>query len=104
MPCTSEHVSGRVSPRRLQLTTHVLRIQATPPEHRTTFQQRYFVCDEDWKTQADGSKGPIFFYVGNEADVTLCDSYHIFLHCNCVAEVAGNATSITNCICICTLQ
>ncbi|CAK0734809.1 hypothetical protein CVIRNUC_000484 [Coccomyxa viridis] len=44
---------------------------ATPPRHRTTFQQRYFVCDEHWKTNTDGSRGPIFFYVGNEADVTL---------------------------------
>ena len=29
--------------------------------------QRYFVCDKrNWK-----KNGPIFFYVGNEADVTL---------------------------------
>lgn len=35
--------------------------------------QRYFVCgEEDWKQGA-----PIFFYVGNEADVTLCVSDEI---------------------------
>ncbi|KAK9809908.1 hypothetical protein WJX72_001411 [[Myrmecia] bisecta] len=44
---------------------------ATPPRNRQTFQQRYFVCDQHWKQNDDGSKGPIFFYVGNEADVTL---------------------------------
>ncbi len=42
-------------------------VQAAPPENRTTFQQRYFLCDEHWK----GNGAPIFFYVGNEADVTL---------------------------------
>ncbi|CAN0070699.1 unnamed protein product, partial [Discosporangium mesarthrocarpum] len=50
----------------------------------TTFQQRFFFCGEHWgkggrrmgrhyddgKT-AEGEKGPIFFYAGNEADVTL---------------------------------
>lgn len=30
------------------------------------FQQRYFVCDEHWRPG-----GSIFFYLGNEADVTL---------------------------------
>ncbi|BDA40679.1 Lysosomal Pro-X carboxypeptidase [Coccomyxa sp. Obi] len=44
---------------------------AIPPENRTTFKQRYFLCDEHWKSHKDGSRGPIFFYVGNEADVTL---------------------------------
>lgn len=34
-----------------------------------TFRQRYFVCAKDgW---AGPGKGPIFFYCGNEADVTL---------------------------------
>lgn len=46
-------------------------VQATPPENRTTFKQRYFLCDEHWKSHMDGTRGPIFFYVGNEADVTL---------------------------------
>ncbi|KAF0733220.1 hypothetical protein AaE_009198, partial [Aphanomyces astaci] len=38
-----------------------------------TYKQRYFVYDKFWKRQADGHKedGPIFFYCGNEADVTL---------------------------------
>jgi lysosomal Pro-X carboxypeptidase len=33
-----------------------------------TFQQRYFVCAKDWW---QGPGAPIFFYCGNEADVTL---------------------------------
>ncbi|EQC35895.1 hypothetical protein SDRG_06643 [Saprolegnia diclina VS20] len=33
-----------------------------------TYQQRYFVCSEFWNQDAHG---PIFFYVGNEADVEL---------------------------------
>ena len=45
-------------------------LQASPPEGRDTFKQRYFVCDKHWIDQG-GRKGPIFFYVGNEADVTL---------------------------------
>ncbi|KAG2492517.1 hypothetical protein HYH03_009182 [Edaphochlamys debaryana] len=37
-----------------------------------TFPQRYFVCTNQWQRQAaDGSTGPIFFYLGNEADVLL---------------------------------
>ena len=32
-----------------------------------SFRQRYFLCEEHYK-----KGGPIFFYVGNEADVTLC--------------------------------
>lgn len=31
------------------------------------YQQRYFVCDQDWKLK----DGPMFFYVGNEANVEL---------------------------------
>ncbi len=38
----------------------------------TTFKQRYFVCSTFWEPDAkDGRVGPIFFYLGNEADVTL---------------------------------
>lgn len=33
-----------------------------------TFQHRYFVCAKDWW---GGPRSPIFFYCGNEADVTL---------------------------------
>ena len=48
-----------------------MHVQAAPPENKTTFRQRYFLCDEHWEKHSDGSRGPIFFYVGNEADVTL---------------------------------
>lgn len=33
-----------------------------------TFRQRYFLCGKDWWR---GPGAPIFFYCGNEADVTL---------------------------------
>ncbi|CAN0555972.1 unnamed protein product, partial [Ectocarpus sp. 12 AP-2014] len=37
-----------------------------------TFQQRYFVCREYWRPAGGGSDNrPIFFYTGNEADVSL---------------------------------
>ncbi len=38
-----------------------------------TYQQRLFICDKYWKHGGDGdpNSGPIFFYTGNEADVTL---------------------------------
>ena len=42
---------------------------ASPPQ--ATFKQRYVVCDGSWSRGADGSRGPIFFYFGNEADVFL---------------------------------
>ena len=45
-------------------------VQATPPEGKSTFEERYFVCDKHCHADG-GQKGPIFFYVGNEADVTL---------------------------------
>jgi lysosomal Pro-X carboxypeptidase len=42
---------------------------ASPPQ--PTFKQRYVVCDDNWALHADASRGPIFFYFGNEADVFL---------------------------------
>ncbi|KAG2446301.1 hypothetical protein HXX76_000889 [Chlamydomonas incerta] len=37
-----------------------------------TFPQRYFVCASHWQREnPDGTPGPVFFYLGNEADVTL---------------------------------
>ena len=38
-----------------------------------TYEQRVFVCDKYWRQDngVDGTRGPIFFYTGNEADVTL---------------------------------
>lgn len=53
-----------------------------PPTHTTTqarpeghssgyFLQRVFVCDQHWRPAPNGALGPIFFYLGNEADVTL---------------------------------
>ncbi|EFJ51337.1 hypothetical protein VOLCADRAFT_41600, partial [Volvox carteri f. nagariensis] len=42
-----------------------------PGGNDTTFQQRYFLCDKFWSRGPGGSRGPIFFYAGNEADVTL---------------------------------
>jgi len=44
---------------------------AEPEKGRGWFLQRYFFCDEHWAPTDDGRRGPIFFYVGNEADVTL---------------------------------
>eukprot|EP00192_Tetraselmis_astigmatica_P002928 CAMPEP_0117662848 /NCGR_PEP_ID=MMETSP0804-20121206/8269_1 /TAXON_ID=1074897 /ORGANISM="Tetraselmis astigmatica, Strain CCMP880" /LENGTH=600 /DNA_ID=CAMNT_0005469769 /DNA_START=243 /DNA_END=2046 /DNA_ORIENTATION=- len=41
---------------------------ATPPGNVTTYSQRYFLCFDNWSA----ARGwPIFFYAGNEADVTL---------------------------------
>mmetsp|Transcript_27446 Transcript_27446/g.40916 ORF Transcript_27446/g.40916 Transcript_27446/m.40916 type:complete len:177 (-) Transcript_27446:187-717(-) len=37
-----------------------------------TFQQRYFIYDKFWRTRNGSSlPGPVLFYAGNEADVTL---------------------------------
>ncbi|KXZ49452.1 hypothetical protein GPECTOR_21g678 [Gonium pectorale] len=33
--------------------------------------QRYFICDKYWGQSPGGARGPIFFYAGNEADVTV---------------------------------
>ncbi|GFR48295.1 hypothetical protein Agub_g10174 [Astrephomene gubernaculifera] len=40
-------------------------------KEQPTFQQRYFICDRYWSQSPGGARGPIFFYAGNEADVTL---------------------------------
>lgn len=44
-----------------------------PPDGQSTYKQRFYVCDKYWHKSAASNteKGPIFFYVGNEADVTL---------------------------------
>ena len=44
-----------------------------PMPSTRTYSQRYFVCSEHWKPG-----GPIFFYLGNEADVLLC-VHHLFI-------------------------
>jgi lysosomal Pro-X carboxypeptidase len=50
---------------------HLLQ-QAQPEGHSSgTFLQRVFVCSQHWTPAPDGTLGPIFFYLGNEADVTL---------------------------------
>jgi hypothetical protein len=41
------------------------------PYGRTHFLQRYFLCGQHWKNTPGQAPGPIFFYTGNEADVTL---------------------------------
>lgn len=48
-------------------------MQVPPPDGKTTYKQRYYICDKYWHKKAISglAKGPIFFYVGNEADVTL---------------------------------
>ena len=56
-----------------QKTDHFNR--GAPPGDQLTFQQRYFVYDKFWSStsNADGStsRGPIFFYAGNEDYVDL---------------------------------
>ncbi|KAA6423864.1 MAG: lysosomal Pro-X, partial [Trebouxia sp. A1-2] len=51
----------------------MLRVPVPPADGQTTYKQRFYVCDKYWHKSAvsDTDKGPIFFYVGNEADVTL---------------------------------
>jgi lysosomal Pro-X carboxypeptidase len=48
-----------------------LLLQREPEDGTSTFQQRVFICDEFWQPDPEGVLGPIFFYLGNEADVTL---------------------------------
>ena len=40
----------------------------TYSDEPVTYMQRYFLCAPFWDRKKDG---PIFFYSGNEADVTL---------------------------------
>jgi hypothetical protein len=37
----------------------------------TTYQQRYYVCDQHWQQRPDGGRGPIFFY-GEHQDGSVC--------------------------------
>eukprot|EP00798_Chlamydomonas_sp_ICE-L_P010049 gene10049-7941_t len=46
-------------------------VWSKPDKDLETFRQRYFLCDMYWKPTDDGKPGPIFFYLGNEADVGL---------------------------------
>lgn len=46
--------------------------QVKPDQGMEKFDQRYFLCSSHWKPDNEGRPGPIFFYLGNEADVTLC--------------------------------
>lgn len=50
---------------------NLIALQVKPQGNVETFKQRYFVCSTFWHKQNDGAPGPIFFYLGNEADVTL---------------------------------
>ncbi len=38
---------------------------------RTTYKQRWFDNQQWWATNKDGTRGPIFFYFGNEDNVEL---------------------------------
>lgn len=60
---------------------------ASPPQ--ATFKQRYVVCDKHWSRNADGSRGPIFFYFGNEADVFLYVNHTGLMHENAPAMGAA---------------
>lgn len=60
---------------------------ASPPQ--ATFRQRYIVCDKYWSRKADGSRGPIFFYFGNEADVFLYVNHTGLMHENAPAMGAA---------------
>eukprot|EP00884_Botryococcus_braunii_P022769 jgi/Botrbrau1/9176/Bobra.0236s0008.1 len=44
---------------------------APTPQNVNRFRHRYFICDKYWRKDAEGKKGPIFFYAGNEASVDL---------------------------------
>jgi hypothetical protein len=45
-------------------------MQSSGPDGEETFNLRYFVCDKaHHRATAESRPGPIFFYLGNEADV-----------------------------------
>jgi hypothetical protein len=51
-------------------TKHSVRAQSTGPNGEETFPLRYYVCDDKFqRANATHAAGPIFFYLGNEADV-----------------------------------
>jgi hypothetical protein len=71
--------AGTASGPHWPLHTHRRTQHATPsqarPEGRLAdgvFRQRVFLCADAWRPATPGGAlGPIFFYAGNEADVTL---------------------------------
>ena len=52
-----------------QTLDHFDWLSAEADQVPSTFPQRYFVCDQFWQPG-----GPIFWYFGNEDDITLCAS------------------------------
>ena len=72
------------------------RHSADEKEHTTrTYGQRYFMCDEYWKPG-----GPIFFYLGNEADVLLCAALHARVLCSfATAHSAAEARCCRQMLC-----
>lgn len=45
-------------------------VQSKGPDGQETFKLRYYVCAEDHRAASENSPpGPIFFYLGNEANV-----------------------------------
>ena len=65
------HISSMLLHRETVSAVVQARHDAAEDQHDTrTYSQRYFVCKEHWKPG-----GPIFFYLGNEADVLLCAAW-----------------------------
>ena len=64
---------------------------AAPPDGATTYQQRFFVSFDNWRND---STGCVFFYLGNEADVSLCVQY----------EPHPMTALVTPCACTCSTQ
>ncbi|KAK9841268.1 hypothetical protein WJX74_002844 [Apatococcus lobatus] len=65
----SDHLVDHCDERWRNTTLDHYSWEHTPQRH--TYLQRYFVCGEHWTQSEDGTPGPIFLYLGNEADVTL---------------------------------